>query len=96
MDHRRNNFGTLRLLLASLVIVSHTPEMLDGNRSRELLTMLFGTLSFGELAVDGFFIISGFLIAKSMILGGSLKVFFVKRVARIVPGFMAAFDVPPS
>src|SRR6476659_9650219 len=55
-DTRENNFTFLRLLLATLVLVSHSFELIDGNRGRELLTSLFHTVSFGELAVDGFFL----------------------------------------
>jgi len=90
-ESRTNNFSSLRLVFAVLVIVAHTPEIIDGNRSRELLTMAFGTMSFGQLAVDGFFLISGYLITKSLINTPSLKVFFLNRVARIVPGFLVAF-----
>ena len=89
--NRNNNFGTLRLLFAALVIVSHTQGMLDGNPDRDLLFLLFGTLPFGEVAVDGFFLISGFLITKSMIERTSLLSFAARRVARIVPGFMVVF-----
>lgn len=85
-----NAFGIIRLLFASLVIVSHTPELIDGNRSRELLTRTFGTISFGELAVDGFFIVSGYLIVGSFIKRPVAITFLIKRIARIYPAFIAA------
>jgi peptidoglycan/LPS O-acetylase OafA/YrhL len=87
----KHNFGFLRLFFATLVIVSHSPEIIDGNRSRELLTNLFGTLSSGELAVDAFFLISGFLIAKSYQQSTTNASYLMKRIRRIYPGFIVAF-----
>lgn len=86
---RHNALGILRLLFASLVIVSHTAEMVDGNRSREPLTQLFGTISFGELSVDAFFVISGYLIVKSYGSRGPW-IYLMKRCLRIYPGFIVA------
>jgi peptidoglycan/LPS O-acetylase OafA/YrhL len=86
----RNALGFLRLLFASLVIISHTAEYMDGDRGREPLTRLFGSISFGELAVGGFFIISGFLISLSYTKSRSIIDYLVKRIARIYPGFAVA------
>jgi peptidoglycan/LPS O-acetylase OafA/YrhL len=85
---RENNFNMIRLVLACLVIFGHAPELMDGNRSREPLTVLFGTLSLGELAVDGFFVLSGYLISQSWLSRPSVFGFLKNRVLRIYPGFI--------
>jgi peptidoglycan/LPS O-acetylase OafA/YrhL len=86
----RNNFNFLRLLLAVLVLLSHAPELMDGDRHREILTQIFHTISFGELAVDGFFLLSGYLIIQSWQRSPQLFTFLKKRVLRIYPGFIVA------
>jgi peptidoglycan/LPS O-acetylase OafA/YrhL len=88
---KTNHFGYLRLAFASLVIAAHAPEIYDGNRNHELLTRVFGTLSFGELAVDSFFIISGFLITSSYLNTNNNIGYLVKRIARIYPGFLVCY-----
>lgn len=85
-----NAFGVLRLVLAALVIVSHSAEMLDGNRLREPLTRAFGTISFGEFAVDGFFIVSGYLVTASFVRRPKIFSYLWRRIIRIYPGFLAA------
>lgn len=85
-----NNFNFLRFWLAWVVIVSHSFELIDGNRSRELLTQAFGTYSFGELAVNAFFLMSGYFIAQSWVAGPHLGDFMKKRLLRLLPGFVAA------
>jgi peptidoglycan/LPS O-acetylase OafA/YrhL len=87
----KNNFGFLRLLFANLVILSHSFELVDGNRSRELLTRVFGTISFGELGVFGFFLISGYLITKSFQSSHSGVEYILKRILRIYPGYTVAY-----
>jgi len=73
------------------VLVSHSIEMVDGNRSREPLTYIFGTLSLGELGVDGFFLVSGYLITQSFENSASMFSYLLSRVLRIYPAFMIAF-----
>ena len=90
LQNKQNNFGFLRLLLATLVIVAHSAEILDQNRNREILTNIFGTITFGELAIDGFFLISGYLILNSFLSSSTLKSYLLKRVLRIYPGFIVA------
>ncbi len=90
-SHKSNNIGLLRLCFACLVIVGHAPEMVDGNRGREPLTALFHTLSLGELSVDAFFLLSGYLITKSMVRTGRLVPFIERRVLRIYPAFATAY-----
>src|ERR1700722_3201395 len=90
-DTRDNNLGFLRLVFAILVIFSHSSELVDGNRDHELLTRLFGTISAGDLAVDGFFLISGYLITQSFLNSRSPANYLSKRVLRIYPGFLVAY-----
>ena len=89
--HRSNNLDLMRLALAALVLLGHSPELLDGDRSREPLTWLFHTISFGELAVDAFFILSGFVITMSWDRQPKVGRFLLNRTLRIYPAFIVAF-----
>ncbi|MFM6932447.1 MAG: acyltransferase family protein [Novosphingobium sp.] len=83
-----NAFGFLRLVFASLVIVSHVPQFIDGNPLREPLYALTGTVGFGGLSVDGFFLISGYLVVASFCSQPTVAAYLARRIARIVPGFV--------
>ena len=73
------------------MIVSHSPVLVDGDRSREILTRIFGTLTAGDIAVDGFFLISGYLITQSFLGTSTVGQYLKKRFARIFPGYAMAF-----
>lgn len=87
---RENNFNFLRLFFALLVILSHSTLLLDGNEDRELLTRLVGFTSFGQMAVEGFFLLSGYLIVQSWMQSPDMWSFLKKRILRIYPGFIMA------
>ncbi len=82
---KNNNFGGLRLLFACIVIFSHSPTILTGNAELE---PHFGPIKLGSIAVDGFFVISGYLITKSFVGSSGLTDYFRKRFLRIYPGFL--------
>jgi peptidoglycan/LPS O-acetylase OafA/YrhL len=54
------------------------------------MRMSGGQMTFGAVAVDGFFIISGFLITASWMRRPKLGDYLKKRVSRIYPGFIGA------
>ncbi len=80
----------MRILFAACVLLSHAPENTDGNASRELLTRLTHALSFGSFGVDGFFLLSGYLIVKSWQRSPGLGDYLRRRILRIVPGYVVA------
>ena len=93
MERHRNNIGVLRLLFALLVIVGHAPELIDGSRMRDPFTHVFHALSLGEVSVDAFFLLSGYLITQSMTRSSSLGEYLKRRVLRIYPAFVLAWLV---
>jgi peptidoglycan/LPS O-acetylase OafA/YrhL len=90
---RSNNIGFLRLVFASLVIIGHAPEQIDGDKAREPLFRLVHTVTLGGLSVDAFFVLSGYLITQSLFRAPTLGDYALRRAARIYPGFVVAFLV---
>ena len=81
-DVRSNSIGFLRLLFAGTVLLSHTWVL--GNFGNEPLQ--YGPVNIGNIAVCGFFALSGLLIAQSAE-RFSLGRFAWHRAIRILPGF---------
>src|SRR5665213_15113 len=88
--HRNHLMDIMRIVFAACVLLSHAPEVTDGNPSREIFYRLTHAMTFGDFGVDGFFLLSGFLIVKSWQTTPDLLDYLYKRVLRIVPGYLVA------
>jgi peptidoglycan/LPS O-acetylase OafA/YrhL len=84
---RNNNFTLIRLIAASLVVLSHS--FLIANGSDPLEEILPG-LTIGRIGLACFFLLSGYLVAGSWLRDSSFKRFILRRVLRIFPGLIAA------
>jgi peptidoglycan/LPS O-acetylase OafA/YrhL len=80
--------GGLRFSLAMLVVLSHTFVLTFGGGSRDFVAQI----GLGNVAVNGFFVLSGFIIAEAVHLfyAGRPGPFLVNRALRLVPPFWAA------
>jgi len=91
-DPRRNAFGFLRLVLAVLVIFSHSFP-LGGFGIDALETYTHGKHTIGLVAVAMFFVLSGFLITRSASRSPSVFRFLWHRFLRIFPGYWVCLIV---
>lgn len=81
-----NSFGVMRLLMASLVLISHSYMYCFGTPLAEPLTAWTGH-SLGQHAVQGL-ILSGILVAQSFERSRSLIRLAAARALRIFPGLI--------
>jgi len=88
---RQNQFGLVRLSLALLVLISHCFPLTQGDNQFEPLFAITGRITLGSLAVNGFFVISGYLITRSWFRCASVREFLTKRMLRIYPAYWLAF-----
>jgi peptidoglycan/LPS O-acetylase OafA/YrhL len=85
---RDNNFNLIRLMAALSVIFSHSVAVLGLPSSREFFFDHLG-LSLAEMAVDVFFVTSGFLVTGSLVNRGNLIGYLWARALRIYPAIWA-------
>jgi peptidoglycan/LPS O-acetylase OafA/YrhL len=97
---RDNNFNLIRLLAALSVLFSHSVAILGLPPEREFFFDHLG-LSLAEMAVDVFFVTSGFLVTASLINRGDVIAFLWARALRIYPALwgmlaLTVFGLAPS
>lgn len=85
----KNNFDFLRILFALLVLIAHCYP-LSGNHITEqwLYKITNGQIELSNIGLNGFFILSGFLIYQSSERSSSIIDFFWKRILRIFPALI--------
>jgi peptidoglycan/LPS O-acetylase OafA/YrhL len=86
---RDNNFNLVRFMAASLVLFSHSFALALGSGDAEPLRSTIG-MTWGTIAVDVFFITSGFLITKSYLSSNNIIAFWWARILRIYPALIVA------
>ena len=91
-DPRNNSIGFMRTAFALLVIVNHTFP-LGGYGHDPLFRFGQDQETLGGIAVKGFFILSGYLIAASYVRSHTTPRYFWHRFLRIMPAFWAALIV---
>lgn len=94
-EPRSNSLDMLRLILATTVAVMHASAIAYGHQPR------LGRTEVGDLAVDAFFVLSGFLVTRSFLQLASPGRYAWHRFLRIMPGFwtclaVIAFVVAPA
>ena len=85
---RDNNFNLIRLLAALSVLGGHSVAVLGLPSSREFFFDHLG-LSLAEMAVDVFFVTSGFLVTASLVNRGDAIAYLWARALRIYPAIWA-------
>ncbi len=88
-EGRNNNFNLIRFMAAFAVVISHSSPIVRGGDATELLFLETG-YTLGHHAVNVFFVVSGFLIARSFIRSRDVYEYMSARALRLIPGLMIA------
>jgi len=89
VSSRENNFDFIRMIAAVSVLFSHSYPLTYGENDNEPLFILTKCQTdFGIIAVNIFFIISGFLVTQSFIRKQTLADYFRSRILRIFPALI--------
>lgn len=89
----QNNFDIIRLVAATMVIITHSFALLGLGDSDGLSSITKGALQFSHLGVAVFFTISGYLITQSAQHSKSITGYLWRRFLRIFPGLAAVLFI---
>lgn len=84
---RDNNLTLLRIIAATAVLFSHSFVLATGDAATEPLRNWIG-MTTGSIAVDIFFVVSGFLVTASISKSQDVLDFVVARCLRIFPALL--------
>jgi len=84
---KNNNFNLIRFLAAFAVLVSHSFLISTGIWNSEPLRSSYG-LTWGDIAVNVFFVTSGFLVTASLLSRRNAIAFVQARALRIYPALL--------
>jgi peptidoglycan/LPS O-acetylase OafA/YrhL len=84
---RSNSIGFLRFAFAATVLLNHAAVLGGFVADDPLMYWSHGQISFASMAVDGFFVLSGYLITRSYLSSTSPFRYLWRRFIRIFPAF---------
>lgn len=84
---RNNNFNLIRVVAALAVLITHSFALAIGSSNAEPFRNSLG-MTMGTIAVDVFFVTSGFLVTASLLTRQSVIEFVLARVLRIFPALL--------
>ena len=84
---RSNSIGFLRFAFAAAVLLNHSYILGGFGADDALMYWSHGQISFASMAVDGFFVLSGYLITRSYLSSSSPARYVWRRFIRIFPAF---------
>lgn len=88
LARRADNFLILRIIAAAMVIYGHAPHIAPAVAGEDVFVRFGWGIYSGDIAVDVFFLISGFLVTGSYIRNNSLYLFAKARFLRVYPAFV--------
>lgn len=86
-QNKDNNFNLIRIVAAMSVLITHSFALAIGTGDAEPFRNALG-MTIGAIAVDVFFITSGFLVTASMLTRKNVIEFSVARILRIFPALL--------